>query len=61
MYFSWNPAESGRLARRPRHTQAGYYDVGIGAGVETMTLDPMKFDDKMPINPAARNPLSTPI
>ena len=31
--------------------QAGYYEVGIGAGVETMTLDPMKFDDKMPINP----------
>ena len=31
--------------------QAGYYDVGIGAGVETMTLDPMKFDDKLAINP----------
>lgn len=28
--------------------------MGIGAGVETMTLDPMKFDDKMPINPAVR-------
>lgn len=30
--------------------KAGYYDVGIGAGVETMTLDPMKFDDTA-INP----------
>jgi hypothetical protein len=34
--------------------QAGYYDIGVAAGVESMSMDPMKLDD-ININPKARS------
>jgi acetyl-CoA acetyltransferase family protein len=39
-----------RDAFQPPSAQAGYYDFGVGAGVESMSMDPMKLDD-VNINP----------
>jgi acetyl-CoA acetyltransferase len=41
------------LCVRPRARQAGYYDIAVAAGVESMSMDPMKLDD-ININPKAR-------
>jgi acetyl-CoA acetyltransferase len=52
-----NPASRRMRARaltlRLLSLQAGYYDIGVAAGVESMSMDPMKLDD-ININPKAR-------
>ena len=41
------------MCHSARAPQAGYYDIGVASGVESMSMDPMKLDDEN-INPKAR-------